>query len=304
MSKRPVAGRSARPARRPTTAPPRSPSTNRGARPTTRRPGSGLRGRLRAWPWARLSAAGLLLAVVGGMTWLAMGPALRVQAVTIEGNQWTADSALRRAVASLEGSPLLAVDPTAVAREILAVPGVTGTDVQVRLPDSVVVTVREAGPAILWKTPAVTLLLNPDGVVIGELARTAAIPDQLAGLPVIDDRRPESRNYIRGDQVEPREVDAALRLAAVTGADLGSQATGFSVAIDSRYGFLLLASGSPWTAALGFFGIDPAETPQAVGARIASQQAAIRTLLATRPEAGVSWIDVRDPGRVYFRARG
>jgi hypothetical protein len=263
-----------------------------------------LRTRIRAWPWARLSAAGLLLAVVGGMTWLAMGPALRVQAVTIAGNQWTADSALRRAVASLEGSPLLAVDPTAVAREILGVPGVTGTDVQVVLPDTVTVTVHEAGPAILWRTPAVTLLLNPDGVVIGELARTAAIPEQLAGLPLIDDQRLESRNYIRGDQVEPGEVDAALRLAAVTAADVGSQATGFSVAIDARYGFLLVASGSPWTAALGFFGIDPAETPEAVAARIASQQAAIRTLLATRPEAGVAWIDVRDPGRVYFRARG
>jgi hypothetical protein len=30
----------------------------------------------------------------------------------------------------------------------------------------------------------------------------------------------------------------------------------------------------------------------------------VRTLLAGHPEAGLAWIDARNPGRVYFRARG
>jgi len=39
-------------------------------------------------------------------------------------------------------------------------------------------------------------------------------------------------------------------------------------------------------------------------ARIASQASAVRTLFAAHPEAGVAWIDARNPGKVYFRARG
>ncbi len=31
---------------------------------------------------------------------------------------------------------------------------------------------------------------------------------------------------------------------------------------------------------------------------------AVRTLFAEEPEDGIGWVDVRNPGKVYFRAKG
>jgi hypothetical protein len=246
----------------------------------------------------------MLLAVVVSMGWLSLGPALRVSAVEISGNQWTAESALNRALAPINGAPLLTVDPNAVARDVLEIPGVTDATVSVRMSGTVQVQISEAGPALLWRTSAVTLLLNPDGVVIGELARTAVVPDSLADLPFIEDRRVASRNLIRGDQLEPADLATALRLAAVAPEDLGSTATSLSIVVDERYGFELLSGGSRWTAVFGFSGIDPTETDEMSISHLTRQTDAIRTLFATQPEETLRWIDVRDPGRVYFRAGG
>lgn len=306
MSRKPVAGRLANPTRprKPTTKPVSRARGGPARRATARRPGPSIRARVASWPWPRLTAGTTLLAVMITMGWLSLGPALRVAAVEVSGNQWTAESALNRALAPINGAPLLTVDPNAVARDLLAIPGVTGVTVSVRLPGSVRVEIAEAGPAVLWRTPAVTLLLNPDGVVIGEIARTAAIPESLADLPFVDDRRVSSRNLIRGDRLDPAELATALRLAAVTPVQLGSTATSLAVAVDERYGFQLRSAGSRWTAALGFSGLDPAETDEMMAARLTSQTDAIRTLFATQPEETLVWIDVRDPGRVYFRAGG
>ena len=44
--------------------------------------------------------------------------------------------------------------------------------------------------------------------------------------------------------------------------------------------------------------------PASVARALATAIDAIRTLFATQPEETLRWIDVRDPGRVYFRAGG
>ena len=46
------------------------------------------------------------------------------------------------------------------------------------------------------------------------------------------------------------------------------------------------------------------DTPEAIQARLDAQASGVRTLFTDHPEAGVAWIDARNPGRVYFRARG
>jgi hypothetical protein len=55
--------------------------------------------------------------------------------------------------------------------------------------------------------------------------------------------------------------------------------------------------------AFGLYGLDPTETESQDG-RIEQQIAAVRTLFAAHPEASVSWVDARNPGKVYFRAKG
>jgi hypothetical protein len=38
--------------------------------------------------------------------------------------------------------------------------------------------------------------------------------------------------------------------------------------------------------------------------QIERQVSAVRTLFAAHPESTVSWVDARNPGKVYFRAKG
>ncbi len=77
-----------------------------------------------------------------------------------------------------------------------------------------------------------------------------------------------------------------------------------NISLDGTYGFIVSAPQAGWQAAFGFYGLDPSETPDVVAARVASQASGVRTLFAAHPEASVAWIDARNPGRVYFRARG
>jgi hypothetical protein len=52
------------------------------------------------------------------------------------------------------------------------------------------------------------------------------------------------------------------------------------------------------------YGLDPRETAAEADARLERQVTAVRTLFASRPEAEIGWVDVRNPGKVYFRAKG
>ena len=90
-----------------------------------------------------------------------------------------------------------------------------------------------------------------------------------------------------------------------TGEPIVAQAlrwTAFSV--DDEYGFRLASSDPAWEIALGVYGVDPTETREEMDARIERQITAVRTLFASRPEAEIGWVDVRNPGKVYFRAKG
>ena len=70
--------------------------------------------------------------------------------------------------------------------------------------------------------------------------------------------------------------------------------------MDHQLGFVLESAQPAWTAAMGFYQLDPREDQAAADARLEQQLAAIRTLLATRPERNVSWLDARNPGKVYW----
>ena len=129
------------------------------------------------------------------------------------------------------------------------------------------------------------------------------LPVGLAGLPFVDDRRQASKGLKVGDVIPSGMIDTALRLVAVQPARLGSAATRLSLRIDDEHGFVLVSTAPAWQAAFGLYGLDPTrEQPQ--DGRIEAQVAAVRTLFAAHPEGSVSWVDARNPGKVYFRAKG
>ena len=162
----------------------------------------------------------------------------------------------------------------------------------------------EGDAVAVWLTDAARLLVAEDGTVVGIQARDATGQGSIADLPVIDDVRPASHDLSVGDQIAPPEVDAALLLAELEPDRLGSQAAFLTISLDGTYGFILSSPQAGWQAALGYYGLDPADTHDVVAARVTSQASGIRTLFASHPEASVAWIDARNPGRVYFRARG
>ena len=267
-----------------------------------RRPRTALRNRVRrALPAPGRIAAGLLTAVlVSGLVALVGGPWLRVARVAWAGERYTPASQLQRALAPLDGRALLLVDAHAIAANLERLPAVAEARVEPQLPDAVKVTIVEKTAAFVWQTSAVQLIGAAGGMLIGQLALHTTLPADLAALPLVDDRRVASRDMIVGDTIDAASLTAGLRLAAIDPAALGSAAPHLEVRVTDDDGFLLVSHGA-WAADFGFYPPDGDGAPGTLAGRIDAQVAAVRTLFSFHPEGGVSWVDARDPGRVYWR---
>jgi cell division septal protein FtsQ len=282
--------------------------TRRGAKPRrsathARRKGPKLRQQVRrALPAPGRLLAGLVTAaLIAGLLALINGPWLRVTRVAWAGERFTPASQLQRALAPLEGTALLMVDAREMAARLERLPAVADARVEAFLPNAVQVTIVEKVAALVWQTSAVRLIGAADGTLIGQLALAADLPADLAALPLIDDRRVHGRDLIAGDRIEAATLAAALRLAAVEPAALGSTAQALQVRVTDDDGFVLVSSVPPWIADFGFY--PPVDSGEAgtLEERVNAQVAAVRTLFSARPEGQISWVDARDPGRVYWR---
>lgn len=230
------------------------------------------------------------------------GPWLRVEHIAFAGQQLTSEQQLSDATATLRGASLLSLDSDQVVDQLRALPAVADARVEPRL-DEVQVTVTEKQPAFVWRTPTALLVGARDGTLLAARPVDGALPARLQQLPLVDDRRQMAAALAVGDVVAPGMVDTALRLIRIDPARLGSSATRLSLRIDAEHGFLLVSSKPAWQIAFGLYGLDPTEDQPQDG-RIEQQVAAVRTLFAAHPEASVSWVDARNPGKVYFRAKG
>jgi hypothetical protein len=224
--------------------------------------------------------------------------------VSYEGAEWTSRADLDAVTRSALGHSALLVDASRLALAIADMPAIEQAEVEVGPFGAVRVALTEGNAVASWRTSAAQVLLADDGTAVGVLSRDAPLHGSIANLPVVDDERDASHDLSLGDAIPQHELDAALALAALSGERLGSEAAVLTLAVDATYGFILSSPQAGWRAAFGFYGLDPADTPETVAARIASQASAVRTLFASRPEAQVAWVDARNPGRVYFRARG
>jgi len=278
---------------------------------------------------ARLPRLGRTLAVLlavasaASLGWLVEGPWLRVASVDWEGERFTSSVQLQRLLAGLRGEQLLHVDTASLSAALLALPSVADARIVAVLPDRVVATIEEEPATFVWETSAVRLVGTADGTLIGQLALAAQLPEDLASLPLIVDRRHDSRNIIVGDRIDPELLAGGLRLAALDRGDLelpaepdpsaaptASSSAGATptaeaapplrLELDVEYGFVLVAAQPEWRVAFGFYSPQLVEDPRELAARIDAQVAALRTLFETRPPAEVSWVDVRNPGRVYW----
>ena len=267
-----------------------------------RRPSTPIRRRIGRWLPSRGRVLALLLftAAVVGVVTVANGPWLRITAVAHGGQRYTPVAELDEIVDGYRGAPILAVDSAALHARLTALPTVDDAKVELLLPGELRVSISEKPPAFVWRTSAVQLIGADDGTIMADLPLGAALDGDLAGLPAIDDGRLASHGLTVGDVVPPEELRVALELAELDPDLIGSRARRVRVELDEELGFLIVSEAPPWRAAMGFYELDPREDQAAADERLEEQLAAIRTLFATRSEHDVSWLDARNPGKVYW----
>jgi hypothetical protein len=254
----------------------------------------------------RLPAVGRILALllcavaIAGLVAAVYGPWMRVTAVGHTGDAYTPSGQVQAILDEYRGLPILAVDRAGLRDRLAAMPTVADAQVQLRLPGELEVAITEKAPAFVWRTQRAVLLGARDGTIIAELPVNEALSAELRRLPSIEDERFLSRLLSVGEAVVPAELRVAKRLTALDPRLIGSRAAAVAVKVDDELGFVLVSSQPAWDAALGFYELDPREDRAAAGARLEQQLAAIRTLFASRAERNVSWLDARNPGKVYW----
>ena len=297
------------PVTRRTPRPARGKAVRTGARPAGRqakRPGVPLRQRIgRRLPSIRRVLAGVAAVALGaGLVALLNGPWLTVREVAWAGERWTPPQDLERVLGDARGLSALAVDTRDLAARIERLPSVAEATVTASLTGSVDAAIVEPEPAFVWVTSSRRFVGAADGTIFAVLRDDDPAPPDVAGVPAIGDDRFAARVITVGDVIGSETLDIALELATIDPAALGSSATAVEVLVDDDYGFRLEAADPGWTIALGVYGLDPNETAAERADRLQRQVTAVRTLFASEPEAGLAWVDVRNPGKVYFRAKG
>lgn len=254
----------------------------------------------------RLPSRGRVLAVllfaglVGGLVTLLNGPWLRVAQVAHAGERYTPPATLLAVLDDYLDRPLLALDSADLEDRLMQLPAVAEARVRPLLPDRLSVEIVEKAAAATWLTPGARLVLAADGAVIATLARGDELTPELAALPAVDDQRSESRWLDVGGAVPPAELAAARRLLDLDPGLIGSAARGFAVRIHDEYGLILVSNAPAWRAAMGFYQAAPGETAEMATARFEAQVTALRTLFVEHREGTVTWVDARNPGKVYW----
>ena len=296
-------------------APRRPPRRNRagatrvGGRPNgrqARRPGVPIRQRLsgRLPSIRRLLAATAAAAAVAGLVVLLNGPWLRVTEVAWAGASFTAPTDLERLLAQNVGRSVLAVDTRDLRERLERLPAVEEASVSASLLGRVEATVVEREVAFVWQTAAGRFLGAADGTIFAVIPADAELAAELAGAPRVSDERFVARLITVGDRIPSALLETTMRVAAIEPAALGSTAASLGIRLDDEFGFRLVSAEPAWEVALGVYGTNPRETSAQAAARLERQVTAVRTLFAQQAEAEIGWVDVRNPGKVYFRARG
>jgi hypothetical protein len=271
-----------------------------------RRPGVPLRQRFagRLPSIRRLLAATAAVAAAAGLVALLNGPLLRVTHVAWAGAAYTESEALEAVLTSAEGRSVLAVDTRTLRQQLEALPSVAEADVSASLTGTVTAELVERTVAFIWQARGTKFLVSADGTVFAALERGAPVPAGLVGTPRVFDERVIGRSIRVGTMIDHSLVDPTLDILAIDPAALGSSTEGMQVHLDDEFGFRLVSDDPAWEVALGVYGTNPRETAPDVRTRLDRQVTAVRTLFATREEDGIGWVDVRNPGKVYFRAGG
>ena len=265
-------------------------------RPTAVRPRTRIGGPGRRTPRIRRASAGLtpiraaalliLLASAAAIYGVSASSAFVARTLSIEGATWTGEDAVRDTLGALEGANLFTLRTGELEQRLVTLPAVRSALVSVALPDAIGIRLQEREPLLVWQTGDDRWLVDRQGMVFAKLGEDP--PPQATDLAVVEDVRPASRSLAVGSQLDPVELDAALRLGSLTASDIGSSAPELRIRLDDTSGFVLHTGEGGWSAVFGFY------TPTLRSTElIPGQVRLLRSFLADR-ESTVSRIILAD----------
>jgi len=230
-------------------------------RPAALRPGAmpGGRGR-RTKPVRRASArvtpvrAGALLALLAGAAaiyGLFASDAFTADRVTIAGATWTSRDEILARLAIPPGTNLFTIRTEELEQAVAGIPAIRGATVSVALPDEIRVVVMEREALVTWQVGEHRYLVDGDGHLFAELPSDPS--DATVSLPLVDDGRVASTALGVGSTLDAVTLDAALRLASLRPADVGSGARALVLQVDDVNGFTMRTRPASWAAVFGFY---------------------------------------------------
>lgn len=192
-----------------------------------------------------------MLASAGAIYGVGASAAFDYAALRVEGATYTDPGAAEAALAGARGENLFRLSTEPLESALEALPTVEQATVAVQLPDTLVVSLRERVPVVVWRVGARLYLADGTGLLFGRLGDDP--PAEAADLPVIDDRRAASAGLSVGLRLTPEDIDAATRLASIVPGDVGSEARALAVRVTDENGFVVRASPQGWIAIFGFY---------------------------------------------------
>jgi cell division septal protein FtsQ len=234
---------------------------------------------------AKVVAAVLLLVVVAAVVLFAL-PWLKVQRVEVEGSSVVSKQQLLVESGSRWGESTLLLNTSAMASGLLAQPWVKAASVQLRWPNTLVLSVTPLPPVLVYQRGSGEQLLAASGAVLG------SVPSIPAGeLPLLVDQR-SSRSAKAGSVVLPARLTQAL--VALFHAFPSAYGVGLDRCLLTSIGALQIQSSVGWTADLGL-ALTSAQIssigPKLEALRALAGQVNLKT-------AGIKEIYLEDPSQV------
>lgn len=198
--------------------------------------------------------AGAALAVLAGAAaiyGLVGSSAFGFGTLDLEGQRWTARSAIETAIDLPDGTNLFGVSTEPIESALEALPAIQEASVSVALPETLVVRIEERVPILVWQVGERRFLADRAGWLLAELGGPAV--ETPAGLPTIVDQRTAARRLRVGTTIDPVDLQAATQLASLRAADVGSTAASLAVRVTDESGFVVAARPEGWTAVFGFY---------------------------------------------------
>jgi hypothetical protein len=216
-----------------------------------------------------------MLASAGGIYGVGASSAFAYARLEVDGAVYTDLALAEEAVSGARGQNLFRLSTEPLESALEALPSVQSASVGVELPGTLVVTLRERVPVVVWRVGARRYLTDERGALFGRIGDDPAA--EVAELPVIDDRRAASAGLSVGARLDPQDIDAATRLASLVPGDVGSAAEALQVRVTDENGFVIRADPQGWLAIFGFY--TPSLRPPEL---IAGQVRLLRSLLTGR----------------------